>query len=64
MIDTVYVGYWFWGRPTPYQLSQDRQQLFKRTKVDSDPTTAEARAAVAAGQIPAPAKRRKARAPA
>ena len=49
------------GTTDAYQLSQDRQQLFKRTKVDSDPTTAEARAAVAAGQIPAPAKRRKAR---
>lgn len=37
------------GTTDAYQLSQDRQQLFKRTKVDSDPTTAEARAAVATG---------------
>jgi peroxiredoxin len=44
-IDKVYVGYWFWGRPTPYQLWEDLQELFRRTKPDFDPTTAAAKAA-------------------
>jgi hypothetical protein len=45
VIDKVYVGYWFWGRPSPYQLWADLQELFRRTKADFDPTTPEARAA-------------------
>jgi peroxiredoxin len=45
VIDKVYVGYWFWGRPSPYQLWADLQDLFRRTKADFDPTTAEAKAA-------------------
>ena len=45
VIDKVYVGYWFWGRPSPYQLWADLQDLFRRTKADFDPTTPEARAA-------------------
>ncbi len=48
VIDKVYVGYWYWGRPSPYQLWEDLQGLFRRTKADFDPTTAEARAAWAA----------------
>jgi peroxiredoxin len=44
-IDKVYCGYWFWGRPSPYQLWADLQDLLRRTKPDFDPTTAEARAA-------------------
>lgn len=48
VIDKVYVGYWFWGRPSPYQLWEDLQGLFRRTKADFDPTTAEARDAWAA----------------
>jgi peroxiredoxin len=44
-IDKVYVGYWFWGRPTPYQLWEDLQDLFSRIKPDFDPLTDEARAA-------------------
>ena len=42
-IDKVYVGYWFWGRPTPYQLWEDLQDLMRRTKPDFDPLTDEAR---------------------
>lgn len=38
MIEKVYVGYWFWGRPSPYQLWEDLQDVFKRTKADFDPT--------------------------
>jgi peroxiredoxin len=50
VIDKVYVGYWFWGRPSAYQLWQDLQDLFRRIKSDFDPTTEEARAAWAATQ--------------
>jgi AhpC/TSA family len=45
VIDKVYVGYWFWGRPSIYQLWDDLQDLFRRIKSDFDPTTGEARAA-------------------
>ena len=48
VIEKVYVGYWFWGRPSPYQLWTDLQELLPRIKDDFDPTTAEARAAFAA----------------
>src|SRR5436309_2148695 len=44
-IEKVYVGYWFWGRPSPYQLWEDLQSLAQRTYADFDPTTAEARSA-------------------
>ncbi len=45
VIDKVHVGYWFWGRPTIYQLWEDLQDLFRRTKADFDPTTAATAAA-------------------
>jgi peroxiredoxin len=45
VIDKVYVGYWFWGRPSPYQLWADLQDLLRRIRPDFDPTTPEARAA-------------------
>ena len=45
LIDKVYVGYWFWGRPSPEQLWVDLQDLFRRTKADFDPTPPEVRAA-------------------
>ena len=48
VIEKVYVGYWFWGRPSPYQLWQDLGELLARTKPDFDPTTEEARLAYAA----------------
>ena len=51
VIDKVYVGYWFWGRPSAYQLWQDLQDLSRRIKADFDPTTAEARAAWEAMQL-------------
>ena len=50
VIDKVYVGYWFWGRPSSYQLWADLGDLFRRIKPDFDPTTAEARAAWKAAQ--------------
>lgn len=52
-IDKVYVGYWFWGRPSPYQLWEDLQGLHRRIKPDFDPTTAEARAAWEAAETDA-----------
>lgn len=48
VIQKVYVGYWFWGRPSPYQLWADLQEILPRFTPDFDPTTAEARAAFAA----------------
>jgi hypothetical protein len=45
VVDKVYVGYWFWGRPSAYQLWEDLQDLFRRIKHDFDPTLAEVRAA-------------------
>jgi peroxiredoxin len=44
----AYVGYWFWGRPSPYQLWQDLGEVTRRIKPDFDPTTPEARAAYTA----------------
>jgi len=50
VVDRVYCGYWFWGRPSTQQLWADLQELFRRTKADFDPTTPQARAAWQAGQ--------------
>jgi len=44
-IDKVYVGYWFWGRPSNAQLWADLGDLHRRIKPDFDPTTPEARMA-------------------
>jgi peroxiredoxin len=56
-IEKAYVGFWFWGRPTPYQLWEDLQEISMRTKADFDPTTAAAKRAwkVAASNGKAPA---------
>lgn len=48
VIERIYVGYWFWGRPSPYQLWHDLADLHARIKPDFDPTTPAARAAWAA----------------
>jgi hypothetical protein len=45
VIEEVYVGYWFWGRPTIHQLWQDLGEVLRRTKADFDPTVPAARAA-------------------
>jgi len=49
-IEKVYVGYWFWGRPSPYQLWEDLQELSMRLKPDFDPTTTAAKRAFKAAQ--------------
>ena len=72
VIDKVYVGYWFWGRPSAYQLWADLGDLFRRIKPDFDPTAEAAHAAWEASQgsaTPAPnghhrARRARAAAPA
>jgi peroxiredoxin len=51
LIDKVYVGYWFWGRPSAHQLWSDLQDLLRRIKRDLDPTTADAREAWEASQV-------------
>jgi peroxiredoxin len=45
VIDKAYVGYWFWGRPSAYDLWADLRDLLARTKPDFDPTLPEAREA-------------------
>jgi peroxiredoxin len=42
-IEKVYVGYYFWGRPSIFRLWEDLQEVFARTKEDFDPTVAEVR---------------------
>ena len=49
-IEKVYVGYWFWGRPSMETLWRDLGEVFARIKPDFDPTTPEARAAWEASQ--------------
>jgi len=48
LIEKVYVGYFFWGHPSPQQLWLDLQEVHKRIKPDFDPTLPEARATAAA----------------
>ena len=43
LIDKVYVGYWFWGRPSAYRLWEDLRDLFLRIKDDFDPTLGDVR---------------------
>jgi peroxiredoxin len=43
-IEKVYVGFWFWGRPSPYDLWADLRELRRRVNPDYDPTTPEAKA--------------------
>lgn len=45
VIDKVYVGYWFWGRPSAYDLWQDLRDLHRRIKPDFDPLVPAVRAA-------------------
>jgi peroxiredoxin len=45
VIERVYVGYWFWGRPSNDRLWADIGEVLARIKDDFDPTTPEARAA-------------------
>jgi peroxiredoxin len=37
-IFSVYVGYWFWGRPTLHELHMDLRSVMEKTRRDFDPT--------------------------
>jgi peroxiredoxin len=37
-VEKVYVGYWFWGRPSAYQLWLDLQEVARDTYADFDPS--------------------------
>lgn len=50
VVDKVYVGYWFWGRPSPHQLWADLQDLHQRIKPDYDPSVPDVREAWVAAQ--------------
>jgi hypothetical protein len=45
VIEKIYVGYWFWGRPSVYDRWADLRELNARIRPDFDPTLPEARAA-------------------
>lgn len=51
-IEKVYVGYWYWGRPSSHQLWDDLGEVLPGFTPDFDPTTPEARAAWLAQQQP------------
>jgi hypothetical protein len=44
-IEKTYCGFWFWGRPSPYDLWADLRALRMRINADFDPTVPEVRAA-------------------
>jgi peroxiredoxin len=44
VVEKVYVGYWFWGRPSAYDLWADLRDLNRRIRADFDPTEPAARA--------------------
>ena len=44
IIEKIYVGYWFWGRPSPYDLWQDLRTLNQHIYPDFDPTLPSVRA--------------------
>lgn len=45
VVDQIYVGYWFWGRPSSYDLWADLRDLNRRIRPDFDPLVPEVRAA-------------------
>jgi peroxiredoxin len=45
VVDKVYVGYWFWGRPSPQDLWADLRDLSRRIRPDYDPLLPDVRAA-------------------
>ena len=53
VIDKIYVGYWFWGRPSAEDLWADLRDLNRRIRADYDPTLPEVRSAWEAGQASA-----------
>src|SRR5262249_39222669 len=45
VIDKIYVGYWFFGRPTVEELRQDLRAMSKKCRPDWDITTPETKEA-------------------
>lgn len=45
VVDKIYCGYWFWGRPSIYDLWADLRDLLRRTRPDFDPLLPEIREA-------------------
>jgi peroxiredoxin len=50
VIHKIYMGYWFFGRPTNEELRQDLRAVLKKCRPDWDITTAELKAAWAQGR--------------
>ncbi len=60
-VEKVYVGFWYWGRPSPYDLWADLREVRMRVNPDFDPTLPDVRAAWEAAH-PDPAQQPKPRA--
>jgi peroxiredoxin len=45
VIEKVYCGFWFWGRPSAYDLWADLREVRRKINPDFDPTVPEVRAA-------------------
>jgi len=43
VVDKIYCGYWFWGRPSVYDLWADLRDLSRRIRPDYDPLVPEVR---------------------
>lgn len=43
IVDKIYCGYWYWGRPSIYDLWADLRELLMRVKPDYDPLVPEVR---------------------
>ena len=43
VVDNVYCGYWFWGRPSVFDLWSDLRDLSQRIRDDFDPLAPEVR---------------------
>ncbi len=43
VVDKIYCGYWFWGRPSIYDLWADLRDLSRRIRPDFDPLVPEVR---------------------
>jgi peroxiredoxin len=49
IVNKVYNGYWFWGRPSPEELRQDLRAVLRKVRPDWDLSDPELRAAWEAG---------------
>lgn len=49
VIYKIYLGYWYWGRPTPEEIRQDFRSLTQRCRPDWDPFAAGLRQAWESG---------------